>query len=299
MKQFTTVLLLLSVLALPFTPELYAQVSQRVEVKNGEVFVNGSKQLPSQLPKPLKELAPTSNFALFSTGGAYLKIEGHYFKVESNRLVEVPAQLVDSDGTTFIYSSDNVERPLRVVEAKPNALGPYVIRSSNPNQMMARYVESMNEKAEEIETIRYKIDALHAPETAELALELKVGAENMARMAESFPKVQLEAYLADIQDADNFLYSRLVKEQQMEMETHHLAMKIQSAKTREEQEKYTAQLRESLTQIFQLKQENRQKEIEQLAAKLNDLQKRMKERESLKKEIVENRIKELLNQYRW
>ncbi len=62
---------------------------------------------------------------------------------------------------------------------------------------------------------------------------------------------------------------------------------------------WTAELRSALEKIFQLKQENRRVEIEQLSLRLTELKERLKERESLRDEIVENRIRELLEQYRW
>jgi len=299
MKRILILILLAGGLLSNGSNDSFAQVSQKVKIEKGKVFVNGTKQADEKLPVALRTLPSTSNFSFVSSDGTFLKLAGHYYKVDSDRLMEVDGKKIDPDKIVFIYSTGEKGILHQLTGDAQGVPGPYRVQSGDRNVTIAKYMASMNEKAEEFDNIRFKIDALHAPETAELALELKVGAENVARMAESFPKVQFEAYLADIQDADNMLYVRLVKEQEMEMETHHLAMKIQAAKTRAEQEKYTAQLRESLNQIFQLKQENRQKEIEQLTAKLNDLEKRMKERESLKKDIVENRIKELLDQYRW
>ena len=138
-----------------------------------------------------------------------------------------------------------------------------------------------------------------APESNELARRMVVEAENTARIARAFPRVQYESYLSEVRDSNQFLYQELMREREMEARTHQLAMRIRQEEQEAGREKLTSELRNVLTEIFELKQENRQHEIEQLSQQLSKLTARLEEREALKADIIESRVKDLLEQHRW
>jgi len=251
----------------------FAQATQTVSIENGTVVVNGKMIASDKLPESLQS-------------------------IKDGNLIQADKDALANGNIAVYFSSDGSEMPIRIYEKK-KANQMYVISPVDESKPMENYVASLHQRAAEFNSIRHKIDAIREPEAAELALELKIGAENVARIAESFPRVQFEAYLDDIQDNDRFLYKELMREQEMELETHRLAMQIREASSRSDQERIATQLREALNEIFQLKQENRKTEIKQLSSKLEDMQKRLKEREKLREDIVENRLRELLDQYRW
>lgn len=269
-----------------------------ISIENGKVFVN-SKQIEStRLPASLRSLDKSTTLQFWGTGDTMFEIAGVVYSVQNGILIERDRSALPEGNLSVYFSSEKNDIPFRVFELASEST-PYLIRSSNVTKPMENYVAVLNERAQEFDNIRYKLDAIQEPKSAEIASQLKLGAENMARFVEGFPKVQFEAYLSEIQDANHSLYNTLVQEQQMEMETHRLAMKIREAASRSEQERITEDLRKALNEIFTLKQDNRKQEIEQLKQKLNDLQQRLKEREALREDIVENRIRELLDQYRW
>jgi hypothetical protein len=275
-----------------------AQATQTVSIEDGSVFVNGKKVASQNLPTSLQSIDPKTTLKFWSDDHALLEIKGKLFTVKNGTLVEVNKDGLQEGKIAVYFSADGESVPMHLFDQnKGNSV--YSIRRIEGGKPMDSYVANLHERAAEIISIGHKIDAIQAPETAELALELKLGAENVARIAESFPRIQFESYLEDIQDNDRVLYRELMREQEMELETHRLAMQIREAKSRSDQERVAKQLREALDEIFQLKQENRKTEIKQLSAKLEDMQKRLKERESLRSEIVENRLRELLDQYRW
>jgi hypothetical protein len=275
-----------------------AQNTHQVAVENGNVFVNGKQVSKNLLPTSLHLIDKSTNLKFWSNNDALIEFNNIVYAIENGTLVEASREALATGQFSVYFSSESKELPIKLYKTGAVPVG-YVVRTMTGEKPMAHYVEAMNQRAEEFNTLRHKIDSVREPEVAEIALQLKLGAENVARMAESFPQVQLEAYLADMQDMDHSLYDKLMREQQMEMETHHLAMQIREAKSREEQVKIATHLRSALNEIFQFKQENRKTEIEQLTIKLNELQKGLKDRESLRKDIVENRIKELLDHYRW
>lgn len=272
--------------------------THKVAVENGQVFVNGKQVAASRLPKSLLNIDKKTNLTFWSNDNALLEINNIVYAIKDGTLVEATEEELADAQYSIYFSPSPREMPIKLYERRqsPNT---YTVRTREVEKPMAHYAEALNERAQEFNNLRFKIDPVREPEAAKIAMELKLGAENVARLAQSFPQVQLEEYLTDVHAMDRNLYERLMHEQEMEMETHRLAMKIREASTRAEQERIASQLRKALNEIFQLKQENRKTEIEQLSAKLNDMQKKLKERESLRSEIVENRIKELLDQYRW
>jgi ABC-type phosphate transport system auxiliary subunit len=136
-------------------------------------------------------------------------------------------------------------------------------------------------------------------EMVELAGQLRLEAENTARMAGAFPRVEFQSYLDDMHESDIGLYDQLIREQDMEMETHHLAMEALSATSVEHRKQVAEALRNRLNEIFDLKQENREREIEQLSKKLEDLKSRLKQRSDLRQQIIDVRMRELLGDLRW
>ena len=270
---------------------------QQDTIEGGKVIVNGKQVAAGHLPKSLQKIDANTSLRFWGNEDTMFEISGVVYSVENGTLIERDRNALHSNNVSVYFETDKSDIPIRVFGVTPEK-GTYVLRSTG-GKPMENYVAAMNERAKEFNTFRFKLDAIQEPQTAEIATQLKLSAENAARIVESFPKVQFEAYLNEIQDADNTLYNTLMREQQMEMDTHRLAMKIREASTRTEQERITKELRTALNEIFSLKQKNRKMEIEQLSLKLEDLQKRLKEREALREDIIENRVRELLDQYRW
>jgi hypothetical protein len=297
MKHIITILF--AVLLVSATGNTFAQApaksQQQVTIKSGRVIVNGKQVEAGKLPKSLLNLDKDTSLRFWGTEDTLFEISGVVYSVQNGTLIERDPNSLHRNNVSVYFETEKSDIPIRFFGVTPEK-GTYVLRSTDRRE---NYVAAMNEKAQEFSNIRFKLDAIQEPQTAEIATQLKLGAENAVRMVESFPKVQFEAYLNEIQDADNTLYNTLMREQHMELETHRLAMKIREATTKTEQEKISKELRAALNEIFSLKQKNRKMEIEQLSQKLGDLQERLKEREALREDIIENRVRELLDQYRW
>lgn len=101
-------------------------------------------------------------------------------------------------------------------------------------------------------------------------------------------------YLQDIQRRNEQLYNRLVREHRMDMETRKLAQRIRQLPPGTERQQKIDSLRATLNDIFDLKQENRRREIQQLEAKLEELQRSLEKREQMRDQMIEQRIQQLI-----
>jgi hypothetical protein len=103
-------------------------------------------------------------------------------------------------------------------------------------------------------------------------------------------------YLEEMQQRHKQLYERLMHERQMESETYDLARVIRQLPPGTEQQQYLDSLRTTLNEIFELKQENRRREIQQLENQITELRRRLEKREDMRDEMVEQRIQQLVGE---
>ena len=111
---------------------------------------------------------------------------------------------------------------------------------------------------------------------------------NLTRMAE------VMNYFSSMEEADHELYGEMQREWHMELELTVLAVDIISIPEGQERDKKIEELRQRLSEVFDLKQENRRREVDQLESELNRLRQRMVERKAARERLIEARLKELL-----
>lgn len=104
------------------------------------------------------------------------------------------------------------------------------------------------------------------------------------------------AYLETLSASDRALYERLMREREMEAETHRLAQRYRLATTDAERTAVRAELRDRLGAMFDLKQQNRREEIRQMETALDTLVARLQQRAAMRDRIVEYRLNELIGQ---
>jgi ElaB/YqjD/DUF883 family membrane-anchored ribosome-binding protein len=81
----------------------------------------------------------------------------------------------------------------------------------------------------------------------------------------------------------------------MEQQTYELARTIRRLPTGPERQAQIDTLRATLNRIFDLKQENRQREIEQLQRQISELRKSLRKREEMRDEMIEQRLQQLID----
>jgi len=280
-------------------PVAMAQNAQKVTIEDGKVYINGKQVQQDRLPESLKNIDVDTQISFWGSPSAFIQINGSIYAFEQGGIVEADSDLLESNAISVFFSTDESEHSaFKLFQQSDAPLHTYVLSAEPRHEAMNSYVTALNNQALEFGKLKLELQGV-APESGDIARQLVVQAENAARIAQSFPRVQFESYLGEIQGRDQQLYQELLREHEMELRTHQLAQQIQKADSQDAQETLAAELRAALSQIFQLKQDNREEEIEQLTQQLRELRALLDERESLRDDIIESRLKDLLEQHRW
>lgn len=115
-------------------------------------------------------------------------------------------------------------------------------------------------------------------------------------LGESAAKQAEQAYMQGLSERDRALYERLIREREMEAEALRLAHTLRQNPNAPNQTTLRSQLREKLEAMFELKQENRREEARQVEDVLQALRQRLQEREAMRDEIIQHRMRELTGQ---
>ena len=103
-------------------------------------------------------------------------------------------------------------------------------------------------------------------------------------------------YLEEMQRRHKELYDRLMRERRMEAQTYDLARTIRQLPQGEQRQRFLDSLRTTLNEIFELKQENRRREIQQLENQITELRRRLEKREEMREQMIEQRIQQLIGE---
>lgn len=187
---------------------------------------------------------------------------------------QLPASL-DVENLNVRYSFSGISRPVVELNGALYAVGD-ALEPVDPNAVSARQ-----------STVFLRGNASQAGRTAP------------SRSDESaVPATQLQQYqaqyLEEMQRRHKQLYERLMHERQMEAETYELARTIRQLPAGEQQQRYLDSLRTTLNEIFELKQENRRREIAELDNQITELRRRLEKREEMRAQMIEQRIQQLI-----
>ncbi len=124
----------------------------------------------------------------------------------------------------------------------------------------------------------------------------EISARPTARSESSSGGRDLQAqYLNEVQKANRELYKQLVRERTMEKQAQDLARVIRMLPEDSEERRGKADtLRTLLNDIFDLKQENRRREIERLQREIQELQRSLQERRKMRDRMIDHRLNQLL-----
>jgi hypothetical protein len=101
-------------------------------------------------------------------------------------------------------------------------------------------------------------------------------------------------YLNDMQKANRELYERLLRERTMEQQAQDLARVVRMLEEGAERQAKTDTLRTLLNDIFELKQENRRREIERLEREIQELQRSLQKRRQMRDRMINHRLQQLV-----
>ncbi len=175
----------------------------------------------------------------------------------------------------------------------------YVVDSERPGR--ARYSAVLLAQAQALQQSTLELDALSLqfdqPEQQRANQALKKARFQVAQAAqvvESVPRHEVLSYFSDVWRSDQGLYALIVREWRLEREAGALAREIRNLPEGRLRLARIEQLREKLGEIFELKQQNRHRETEQLENQLGALKERLQERHRQRDEIIDRYLKELI-----
>ena len=141
----------------------------------------------------------------------------------------------------------------------------------------------------------YTIDGERLVELDESEMDQKAfGVARPRALGLSAAEQAQQAYMQGLSERDRALYERLVREREMESEAYRLAQQLRMNPNNAPA--LRSQLREKLRAMFELKQENRREEIRQVEDVLQALRQRLQEREAMRDDIIQHRMRELTGQ---
>ena len=313
-----------------------AQETRSLHIGDGKVHIDGKLVPTDELPASLDVSDLSVHFTFSGDVEPVVQINDRRYVLEGNALRE--AEPGEDDAVSFFF--DDTPRPAQYQLRRPqHAAGVYRLASPPgapeiegvaPNvsfkfelvepddisayaphaEVLERTAREMHEQAALMEDLRVQLSELEVGqlevegvrELEDAARKMTVHAAQAARVAEAMPRIEMQHYLAGIKEKDKDLFDRLVNERERERETIQIAREIRAMADGADKAERTEELRRRLADIFELKQANRREEIQQLEMRLEDLQQKLEERERLRDEIIEGRLRELLNledEFKW
>lgn len=221
---------------------VHAQQVRSLEVRDGQVYLDGRRITESELPPSLDVEGVEARYRFSGDVQPVVELNGRLYRLETeglSELSEADAALLSKEGAFPFHA------PLRT----PGA-----------------------------------------------AVHFDVGLPTTPSLWTQRPQIEARNYLNDIRRQDLELYEQLVQEHELELTTQALAAEIRALQEGEVRRAKTRELRAKLEEIFELKQENRRREIQQLEIQLQALRRRLGEREHLRRRIIDERLRQLIEQ---
>ena len=293
----------LAVILLAGATSSYAQ-TYTLTIRDGQVYVNGKQLAQDDIPASLDAESLDANLSFSGPAIPTFEIDGKYYKIENYKLIEVSSRAhAEDDRTTVVFRNDAPAARLapqsRVAnEERAEASGlsrervsAYKSHDGDPNSVMQQYVIELNQNAQQLNKMGASLSQRQAQD---LIQQVQMQAEQAAQLAQDMPYLEMQRYFAAVRAEDELLYQRLVSELELERETQRLAAEARRLPKGDARNFKIEELRELLGSILELKQENRQLEINQLEKQLSVLKQRFADREAKKDRLIDRRIMELV-----
>lgn len=276
-----------------------APESRSLSIRDGAVYLDGIPIPPEELPPSLDVRDVQLHYTFSGDVRPVVDLNGSFYFIESDRIRA--ASEAERGGVSVSLRQNGPVRahlPNRLgftVNDGPGDITSFAAPHAAAVERQARELEAQAVQFQELQSrLQEQFGDRQVQELYEAAQRLGRQARQAAMAAEAMPLVEVQHYLDGIQRQDQELYELLVEEREMEKETIRLSQEIRAMENDQERAERTEELRKTLDDIFKLKQANRQREIEQFENRLKDLQTRLEERERLRDEIIDGRLRQLL-----
>ena len=300
LRRFLAAGALAAGLLLATIADVLAQEAWTLTIQNGVVEVNDRAIPPEELPESLEANGMSVRVTFSGAANPVVELKGRFYALGPDGLVEIDRAEVQSGshsvfflGGQFVIDPDG-EVVVRATEA--DGLGDDVVwfDVGYANPAIREYVQVLQSRADEMQRLGDQIELQRLAEPEKLADQMRGYAQMTKELASELPRVDMATYWDDVRATDRELYDSLVREWQTEAQINDLAIRIRMTPKGDGREALERRLRELLAEAFELKQQNRHREISQLEAELEELERRTSEREAARDEIIEHRFRKLV-----
>lgn len=285
MKRITSICSAITLLAAFFVT---AGVSAQIDFEGDEhgLRVNGKTIDPSNLPEGLGDMLADKEFSLHWGGPSpmLVTINGTQYEVWEDRIVE-------SDKTDFV-SFEIVTNPGSI------RIGSRRLALSKRDPLLARFEGSFFDRISMDSSLQATQAAARLlGERAQLTQnQAEAIANRVVSVAgpDMISPLEVSNYMSYVLGASDELSELLRYEWREEFEARQMAAEINNMSPGRERDVAIAELREKLTTIFHLKQDNRTREIRRMKLDLEKMQLQVEERNRNMERLIDMRLDELL-----
>lgn len=277
-----------------FTMPAAAQQTQTLLIRDGDVYINGRLAEPEDLPDDLETRGIEARFSFAGDATPVFSLGQRLYKLVDGQLLPVEANAETADDVS-VYFRDGSGLGAAAAARDPLAPAPGARAPSPADGVYSvRLQQRLGELQQEAQALQRQSGQTPDPATVQQFDHLIQQFEQVVQSSRAFPEMQEEQYLSEVQQQNQDLYRRLVREWQMERETHRLADSIRRLPDGPQRAAQVDLLRDLLDQIFELKQQNREEEIAALKERLLEAQDRLDQREDMRSQIIDRRLQQLI-----
>lgn len=288
MKRITCICSAITLLAAFF---LTGGVSAQIDFEGDEngLRVNGKTIDPGNLPEGLADILADQKFSLHWGGPLPMgfTVNGVQYEVWEDSIVE-------SDKTGIVTFKIDVESgSIRIGTLTPDRPD-----GSNMGRMLVRvgdYVDAMSKKDSLMQMVQAASKLIS--ERAQLTRSQADAVANRVVSVtgpDMISPIEMSNYMSYVLGASDELSELLQYEWREEFEARRTAAEISNMSPGGERDVAIAELREKLTTIFHLKQDNRTREIRRMKLDLEKMQLQVEERNRNMERLIDMRLDELL-----
>ncbi len=306
MNRFTRRIILLAALWLaPFAPDTaLSQGVHILEVREGAVYLNG-RVVPEEALPSTWNTAEIGEARVTATGSIdpVIAVGGRLYTFDGNGIREVAAPPVSTSysirfNTVFsgIPGGEMDQSPsdwLQSIRLMPPAFDLSAFDGAGapleaplPAGPQARLLQQQATEFMQRSNELARFGAEHS------ARQLRESAQEMFEAARELPRLEYDRYLTDVRQENQELWQNLMREADLERQSREVAVRLRALPA--DSAVLKTRLHLLLNQAFDLKQQNRRREISRLEEQLLDLQRRLEERERNRNRIIDLRATELL-----
>lgn len=274
------------------------EAAHTLVIRDGVLWVDGERQPEEDVPVGLDLEGLEMHLELPAGGSATVELGDRTYAIEEGRLVPAVASPQQAQVRVFFrQNGDVVPAEEAVRRVQPTGMADRAASSGSaraPNSATADIVRQSQALEAQVQAlVTSDIEQLRREQLERQVALLHQQAASLSAAANRLPQTEVQNYFDVLRTEDAALFQKLQKEWELEASTLRLAREIRRTHDPARRVELNEALRRRLDRVFELKQQNRRREIEQLERELQTLTERLAERERLRDEIIQRRVEEL------